>query len=572
MKFDRFPTASPEEVDYLKKLIKKVDKSEVPKTPEVPPIKESTDSPESKHQIGQNRIKKLFEGDIAHVEASRKPLDIDNPVELLLLLNEDITPYKWQFEQLMAVAGYFNGDYKNRQPITKSAPYKSLLSAANGSGKDAIVIAAASLWFALKGIHNRAIITSSSFEQIKYQTEPHIKNLCARANKKFGKLFYSTQFHHIVPELGSEIKLFATDEAEHAEGYHSWPNGEMMVCINEAKSVNEEIFKAISRWTGWTHWLEVSSPGGKRGHMYRSVALANCYPAKVELGKYYFRKVTAYDCPHISRESIEAKIEEWGINSPVIRSSIFAEFSDYDQPVIIPEEVFDRYTTPPPQTGSDIGIGLDMAAGGDEDACFVRKGNKVVHSFFFRQENTELAADIVDKQLSGYKDTDYTFNADNGGLGVGFIDKLVLRGWRINRRNNQSPARTSREYLNLGAEMWFHTKRLFEKNAIIKPNVDKLRTQLVTRRYRGFDTTQGKLALQSKKEARAEGLPSPDRADAFVLCFYSYRPNFHYIEPVKETKNLVTISQLQEILARGPLRAPLLLANGKRFSDITGKY
>jgi hypothetical protein len=55
--------------------------------------------------------------------------------------------------------------------------------------------------------------------------------------------------------------------------------------------------------------------------------------------------------------------------------------------------------------------------------------------------------------------------------------------------------------------------------------VEKLKDQLTNRYYKGFDTTQGKLALESKAEARANGHKSPDRADGYVLCMFSYRPN-----------------------------------------------
>src|SRR5262249_46395599 len=156
-------------------------------------------------------------------------------------------------EELMQVAGYISGDFKTKTPINREAPLQKILAAANGSGKDMIYIAAIAVWYVMTGARNRVIITSSSFDQVKFQTEPSILELINQVNSKFGKVFKSVQFHHIIPELGSEIKLFATDDPGHAEGYHAWSGGGVCRIVNEAKTVSEEIFAAMDRWTGVTH-------------------------------------------------------------------------------------------------------------------------------------------------------------------------------------------------------------------------------------------------------------------------------------------------------------------------------
>ena len=210
--------------------------------------------------------------------------------------------------------------------------------------------------------------------------------------------------------------------------------------------------------------------------------------------------------------------------------------------------------------GNDIGIGLDIAGGGDEDSLWVRRGNKIIFNYHFRQIDTMLAVDLIDRQLQTWKNDKYTFNADNGGLGQAVIDRLKEKGWKILRRNNQSPAFNKREFLNLGAEMWFHTKRLIERCDILLPNVPKLKDQLTSRYYKGMASTQGKFALESKEEARLNGHTSPDRADGFVLCMYSYRTKRNLPNPPANspshtyTKRLVTNSELIEAFERGEVK------------------
>lgn len=570
----QYPSATAEELARFKKLVPKVEKQvkvqeEAVKTPHP---EEPNPAPQPEKKEGKKYYKSLFDGGIANVTPSLEPLQIDNPAILLALLMPEVKLYKWQFEQLMQVAGYLKpGNFKERIHVDEHNPFKLVLSAANGSGKDMIIIAASAVWFALTGVRNRVIITSSSFDQTKFQTEVHIRELVQRANKKFGTLFRFNQFHYLVPELGSEIKLFATDEAGRAEGYHPFPGGRMMLIMNEAKSVKEELFEALSRCTGYSHWLEISSPGPRRGHMYRAASNSVGYPAPVELGKFYFRRVTAFECPHIPIAHIQAMAYEKGENSPWYKSSILAEFSDFDEPVVITEYAYEKCLKAPPEhKGSDIGIGLDIAAGGDETAICVRQGNKVIYFYAFRQEDTEVAADTIDKSLSSWKGGEYTFRADDGGIGHAVIDKLKHKGWVILRTNNQSPAYRKAEFLNLGAELYFYVKRLIERQEIILPDVPRLREQLTSRRYKGEDSVQGKLSLQSKAEARADGLSSPDRGDSFVLCFSTYRPNSIAPEPVEGPKRY-TIQELMALERQGKLFIRDISAPKGRFTYQTTK-
>lgn len=458
----------------------------------------------------------------------------------------------------MRLSGYLDPkDLKTKTYITDKEPLKMVIPAANGSGKDEVIIATFATFFVVTGIRNRVIITSSSFDQTKFQTETHIRDLCQRANKKYGLIFRYTQFHYIVPDLGGEIKLFATDEPGRAEGYHPYHQGRMAIILNEAKTINEDLFGAIDRCTGYSHLLYISSPGVRRGRFYKAAGQAIHYPAPAQLGKYFCRKVTAYECEHIAKSHIDAMVYEKGEDSPWVRSSIKAEFSDFDEPVVIPEYVWDRcFGFDVPLVDSDIGIGLDLAGGGDENSIHVREGNHLIFDYHFTQKDTTITVGTIDKALSAWKEQNYTFRADNGGIGQAIIDGLVELGWRIRRTNNQSPAWSKKDFLNLGAELYFKVKRLIERFEIKLPNnKPKLKYQLTTRRYKGQESTQGKLALQSKEEARAEGLDSPDRADSFVLCFSSYtRKRVSIPAPTLEDSiKKYTIPELLQLERRGLL-------------------
>ena len=431
-----------------------------------------------------------------------------------------------------------------------------------------IIIASFAVWFCLKGLNNLVVITSASHAQLKYQTEVHIKELVNRVNRQFGHMFHSIEFYHVCERTASEIKLFATDEPGKAEGYHPRLGGELAIVINEAKSVEEEIFESLTRCTGYSYWLEVSSPAGKQGHFYRTYLDSIPYPDPPILGKPFFRKVSAYDCPHIPVSHIErakATMTEWWF-----KSSILAEFTDFGESIVIPEEIWLRALNNnylDPHDTKDIGIGLDLAAGGDENACYVRMGPTIVDAFAFRQKDTTITPEVIDRRLSKWKSLNYIFYADDGGIGRAIIDRLVQKGWHVSRLHNQSAARNKKEFLNIGAEMYFHLKRLFE-NGYVRPYTKDplLKAQLTSRYYDQLES--GKFRLEKKSDARQRTQSSPDRADAYVLCYYSYRPE-NQPDPEAPAQRM-SLEEFEWKLSWGRLSLKNKLDSYGRPTSITG--
>jgi hypothetical protein len=421
----------------------------------------------------------------------------------------------------MRLGGYLDpyGD-KQTEPDPEN-PLMYCLPAANGSGKDLVLIAAFAVWFALYGLRNFCFITSASDDQIRTQTQPHIKALCEAANKHFGKIFRSVDKYHVCTQTASEIKLFVTDEAGRAEGLHPRFGGKMALVFNEAKTIPPDLWEAYSRCTGYSYWLEISSPGIKSGHFFQSSLDAIRYPAPTQLGKYYFRRITAYECPHIAKSHIErmrlTQTPEW------FKSSVEAEYSDFGTDNVIKEFLWTATAkfVPESETHSGYAIGADYAAGGDECSFYLRKGYKIIDELHFRQSDTTITANVFDTKFNYIKFEDYLFFADDGNIGHSINDMLIRMGWKITRCHNQGSARDKSQFLNLGAESYFHVRRLLENHAIPSKTNDPILTRQITSRIAN-NLDGGKWRLEDKKDHITRHKESPDRSDAYVLTYYSY--------------------------------------------------
>ena len=187
------------------------------------------------------------------------------------------------------------------------------LRAANESGKTSKIFLTFILWFLTVFPRGQVVATAGVYRQIKTQLWPKLRQT-ARSMEG-----WSSSEATLDNGRGGTALGFRAVDPGLFEGYHgNDTDAPLAILVDEAKRVADDIFTAIARCR--PHWLLIaSSPGESHGEFYRS---------HTSLARFYKRYVvTAYDCPHISRETIAREIEKWGETHWLIRSMIFAEFT-----------------------------------------------------------------------------------------------------------------------------------------------------------------------------------------------------------------------------------------------------
>lgn len=460
-------------------------------------------------------------------------IDIADPVELLMLLDENILNgtvklHDWQIQFMLDFA---TGGQSDR------FPFQAIVRACNGSGKDKYIIAPCVVWLCMRFKKARGIVTSSSGVQLDNQTEAYIRQLCEKANAMFGPIWKCNYRYYECLATNSPIVLFATDESGKAEGYHPLePNARMGIFVSEDKTVTDDINTALNKCTGYTHRCHVSTPGLPMGHFYDydSTAIPRKMLASVfdiDPINWIQYHITAYDCSHIPRQYIEQMKRDLPghENGSAFKSQVLAEFGTTDEMVVIPHiYIRNCIKHPPIHIPEEFNkAGLDLSDGGDETVLTIRNGNKHLKTIPFRFDNTE---DTV-KHLNGlFKEWDLVnpqafIFADMGGLGKPILDRMKRQGWaNIRYIDNRTTPSRPKTYKNRGAELYFNVRLLFERNELILIDEPILVRQLSTRYYKIIDGA--KHQLLSKIESRSRGYPSPDRADSFVLAFTDYKSTY----------------------------------------------
>ena len=405
--------------------------------------------------------------------------------------------YDWQLETDIAID---KGSQYERIKVALVAP--------NGSGKTQRVVAVSALRWLNRYPKGRVIVTSADAKQLDSQLMPAISE---HKHKFPGWEFLQRQ---VRTPLGGFLLAFTTDESARAEGHHATKDSPLLIIVDEAKSVEPEIFAAFDRCT-YNVLLYISSPGIKLGRFYDAFTQhRDQFILTAQVG--------LTDCPHISKERIDDVIATYGADKPFTRSTLYGEFMDQDEGELMAfdfQAVMSTVNNPPHARVSrhEYSAFCDFAAGRDENVLAIRSGNKLLELVAWRDRDTNAAVGRFIIEFRRYGLRAQQIWGDNGGVGHAMCDTLDAAGWPINRFDFGAPPGNKDVYVSRGAEIWDALSTRVKRGEIVLINDPTLISQLTTRKI-VYDA-RGRIKLETKEEMAARGLKSPDRADAVIGAF-----------------------------------------------------
>lgn len=439
-----------------------------------------------------------------------------NPV---LFANEVVcfVPDEWQSGVLMDVA---------------TAPKVSVRSG-QGVGKTSIA-AVIALWFLSCFPMSRVVATAPTARQLNDVLWAELSKWISKSPLLKALLKWTKTK---VEVRGYSERWFATARtattAENMQGFHE---DNMLFIIDEASGVSDEIIEAIlGTLSGKNNKLLMCGNPTKTSGVFfdshnRDRALFKTY------------RVSSLDCPRTNKENINAMLEKYGRNSNFARVRIYGDFPEQEDDVFITLSALERSANtvidekPVPVT---VRIGCDVARYGDDKTIIGIKVDERV-SFYEKAQgqDTMRTADniamcykkLIDR-YSQYKGK-IIVTVDDGGVGGGVVDRLrrickadpktygrmkvvpVKFGMRIRHRYYYD---TTTYMMAVVKELLSDTDKNGEAKPIelVLPKDDDLIAQLSCRKY--TMTENSVIKIESKKEMKARGLPSPDEADCVLL-------------------------------------------------------
>ncbi|WP_043586936.1 hypothetical protein [Geminisphaera colitermitum] len=382
----------------------------------------------------------------------------------------------------------------------------------NGAGKTSVIIVALALTLLHEFPGATVVLTSATYRAVCDQI---FASLAVHQAKFSAWKWNDTEIND---GQGGRIIGFATDRGGRFEGFHAYPGRPLLIILDEAKSIADDIFVAADRCQP-TMLLYISSWGGLFGRFHD--AFSQDRFAQFQAG--------IADCPHITPEFIEAMRAQYGEDSDIYRSMILGQRPKGNETgFVVPFVDYERCESNPPvwQEGTKQ-VFCDFAETSDECVIAKRDGNRLsIVDAWIPDGNTAGITDRFEGHLRRLQNEGFVIRGDADGTGHGYITALSLRGIKISGvKNNDAPM--DNHYFNLAAEHWWTFAKKVKSNFWILPHDEVLKRQLCSREevYRKvgdkkvYGREDGRLQLMPKSRLSTK---SPDRADALVGAAFDY--------------------------------------------------
>ena len=228
---------------------------------------------------------------------------------------------------------------------------------------------------------------------------------------------------------------------------------------------------------------------------------------------------SSIDSPLADPSYVEEIAEEYGVESDYYGVRILGRFpsSSFCQmiPTLLVDSAFGKVFPDHSYNFAPTVLGVDVAwEGDDRSAVCVRQGvRSAVLEWWGKIDNMRLAEIVASHWKRQHADACFV----DIGWGSGVIDRLRQLGFTpLHVAFGGSPE--EERFADKRTEMWFRIREWLEQGGAL-PADDALRADLVAPLY--SMTPAGKIKMESKRDLKKRGRPSPDLGDALALCFAS---------------------------------------------------
>ena len=221
--------------------------------------------------------------------------------------------------------------------------------------------------------------------------------------------------------------------------------------------------------------------------------------------------------------SNKAKIEEWleayGEDSDFFKVRVRGVFPSASDLQFISTEIADKAQKQVYKLGQfehlPVIIGVDPAWTGSDSLEIVMRQGYYMKSLASIPKNDDdwRMAQLIAQFEDEYK-ADAVFIDMGYGTGIYSIGKQLGRKWRSIEFGGKS---NDPVYLNMRAYMWGQMKEWLREGGSIPPNDQALYDDIVG--PEAIIDKNGHIQLESKKDMKDRGLPSPNKGDALALTF-----------------------------------------------------
>lgn len=420
-------------------------------------------------------------------------------------------PDEWQIQILKDI-----GEQLKKGKDLQTAIQEAVASG-HGIGKSALI--SWLIHFAISTHENtRGVVTANTEGQLRTKTWPELSKW---HNMFIGKDLFTYTATAIFSNDKDYEKTWRIDaipwsknSPESFAGLHNQGN-RILVLFDEASAIDDVIWEvtegALTDANTEIIWCAFGNPTRNSGRF------RECF-------RKYRKFWNTYQIDSRTvKISNKAKIEEWleayGEDSDFFKVRVRGVFPSASDLQFISTEIADKAQKQVYKLGQfehlPVIIGVDPAWTGSDSLEIVMRQGYYMKSLASIPKNDDdwRMAQLIAQFEDEYK-ADAVFIDMGYGTGIYSIGKQLGRKWRLIEfgGNSNDPV-----YLNMRAYMWGQMKEWLREGGSIPPNDQALYDDIVG--PEAIIDKNGRIQLESKKDMKDRGLPSPNKGDALALTF-----------------------------------------------------
>jgi hypothetical protein len=420
-------------------------------------------------------------------------------------------PRKWQADILDVIGQHL------RDPATRFRPLRIAVASGHGIGKSAL-ISQVTHWAESTMPDTRVVITANTDNQLRTKTWPEVSKWFRLADNRDWFKVTATSIYSADPEAEKSWRADATpwseNNTESFAGLHN--KGKRIVLImDEASAIADKVWEvaegALTDEDTEIIWIAFGNPTRNTGRF------RECFRRHRHL--WVTRQIDSRTVEGTNKEYLDELVATYGEDSDLVKIRVRGMFPSMSAKQFISTTDVDaacaRHLKPEQYNFAPKILTCDPAWEGDDELVIgLRQGLSFKVLATIPKNDNDLQVAAILARHEDQEQADAVFVDAGYGTGIVSAGRTMGRDWQLVWFGSAS---SKAGYKNKRAEMWGDARDWLKSGGAIDEKDAVLYQDLIGPETVG--TLDGSIQLESKKDMKKRGLPSPGRGDALALSF-----------------------------------------------------
>lgn len=426
-------------------------------------------------------------------------------------LEKHAGPRQWQVDVLDSIGQQLRDGAKDRGEVIREA-----VASGHGIGKSALV-SFLILWALSTLPDTRGVVTANTDTQLRTKTWPEVAKWHRLSLVREWFVHTATALYSTAPDHDKTWRIDAVPWSEgNTEAFAGLHNEgkRLLLIFDEASAIADKVWEVAEGALSdkdteivWAAFGNATRATGRFRECFRKLK-----------HRWRTRQIDSRTVEGVNLAELNKLVEDYGEDSDIVKVRVRGIFPNVSFKQFIGEAdvdaAFGRHLRPEQYQHAPVVIACDPAWDGDDTLEIIkRQGLASWHLLTIPKNDNDGDVASLLARLEDEHQADAVFIDKGYGTGIYSFGRVMGRSWLLVDFGAASPVPGFR---NMRAYIWNELKKWLKQGGAIPPDTG-LRDELLA--VETVPTVDGTVQLESKKDMKKRGVPSPNKADALAISF-----------------------------------------------------